>query len=250
MAATLVYKNFYKCDTLADRSVAWADGTYCYVDDVTNNANNGYFKLVSGAFVAKSVVTDLSSPFEVVEKHAAGTFATSTAMTAINNNGIYRVILDVAGSHTAAKVAGTYALGYGDPIAVSGTGILYPIGIIAITAADYPTVNGITTKLRIKGQINCNDAAPTGNYTFGLYPITRPSVSGGAGLCIYTLGTVVAGSNGATIATPAADSINNLSGANFVIPADGLYCIGLLTTATVATSAHIHITAQLQMRNN
>ncbi|HYV92701.1 MAG TPA: hypothetical protein VE978_12975, partial [Chitinophagales bacterium] len=184
---------------------------------------------------------------------AVGTNTTELATTAFVAaavpNASYRTILQVTGSHTAAKVAGTYALGDGDPIAVSGTGTLYPIATIYIAAADYPTVNGVTTKLRIRAQIYVNDVAPTGNYTFGLYPITRPGTSGAAGLDIYTLGTVVAGSNGATFTTPAADGLLNAVGVDFALPADGQYVIGVVTTATVATSSHLHLTASLQMHN-
>jgi hypothetical protein len=179
------------------------------------------------------------------------TQAASTAFaTAINNNASYRNIMQASASHTAAKVAGTYALGEGDPAAVSGTGTLYPLQVIYIAAADFPTINGITTKLRIRAQLYTNDVAPTGNYTFGLYPVTRPGTSGGAGVCIFTLGTVVSGSNGATFTTPAADLLGTAVGADFAIPADGPYVIGVVTTGTVATSAHVHMVAQLQMRNN
>lgn len=38
-------------------------------------------------------------------------------------------------------------------------------------------------------------------------------------------------------------------GADFALPADGLYVIGVVTTATVAASSHVHLNAQLQMRN-
>lgn len=176
--------------------------------------------------------------------------ATTAFVTAINNNASYRTILNSAGSHTAAKAAGTYAMGYGDPIAVSGTGTLYPIATIYIAAADYPTVNGITTKLRIRAQLYTNDVAPTGNFTFGLYPITRPTTSGGAGLNIYTLGTVVTGSNGATFTAPAVDGLLQAVGSDFAIPADGFYVIGVITTNTVANNSHLHMNAQLQMRNN
>jgi hypothetical protein len=175
----------------------------------------------------------------------------STAQaTAINAaTSVYRPILSVAGSHIAARVAGTYAIPHGDALAISGTGTLYPIGLIHIAAADYPTVNGLAAKLRIRAQLMVNDVAPTGNFTFGLYPVTRPATSGGAGLNIYTLGTVVSGSNGATFTAPAADSAGTAVGSDFALPADGLYCIGVVTTATVATSSHVHISAQLQAHN-
>lgn len=175
--------------------------------------------------------------------------ATTAFVTAINNNSSYRTILQASGSHTAARVAGTYGMSVANPIAISGTGTLYPLAVIQIVSADYPTVNGITTKLRIRAQLYTNDVAPTGNYTFGLYPITRPAVSGGAGLAIYTLGTVVVGSNGATFVAPAVDLLGSAVGADFALPADGAYVIGIVTTATVAASAHVHVNAQLQIRN-
>lgn len=181
---------------------------------------------------------------------ATGTNSTVMASTAFvttaSSYGTYQTLLNVGASHTAAKVAGTYALGYGDVAAVSGTGTLYPIGIIGIYSADFPTVNGLSAKLRIRAQVNCNDVAPTGNFTFGLYPITRPASSGAAGLCIYTIGTVVSGSNGATVSTPAADSQNSLVSSDFALPSDGQYIIAVVTTGTIATSAHVHLNAQLQ----
>ena len=175
--------------------------------------------------------------------------AQAAAIAAINNNATYTTLMHVSASHTAAKVAGTYALSYGNVAAVGGAGTLYPLGVIQIVGADLPSVGGVTTKLRIRAQLYTNDVAPTGNFTFGLYPITRPATSGGAGLCIFTLGTVVAGSNGATFTTPVADLLGSAVGADFALPADGPYVIAVVTTATIAASAHVHLHAQLQTRN-
>lgn len=170
------------------------------------------------------------------------------AAVAAAPNVTYRTVLDVSGSHTAARVAGTYGFGHGDPLAITGVGTLYPLDIIFLKATDFPTIYGLTTKLRIKAQIYVNDVAPTGNFTFGLHPITRPATSGGAGLVIYTIGAAVAGSTVA-INTPAADSSNQAESADFAMPADGHYCIGVVTSAPVAASSHLHLSALLQMRN-
>lgn len=176
--------------------------------------------------------------------------ATISDPNSIGNNAHYRTILESAGSHIAGRVAGTYGMAMGDPIAISGTGTLYPLNTIYIAAADYPTVNGLAAKLRIRAQLFTNDVAPTGNFTIGLYPITRPATSGGAGLCIYTLGAVVAGSNGATFTAPLADLLPPaVAGADFNLPADGHYVLGVVTTATVATSSLVHVVAKLLMRN-
>lgn len=174
--------------------------------------------------------------------------ATTAYVRAAAPNASYRNILDCSGSHTAGRVAGTYMMPQGDPIAVVGTGTLYPMNTIYIDPADFPTVDGLAAKLRIRAQVFVNDVAPTGNYTFGLYPVTRPATSGGTGLVIYTVGTVIAGSTVA-LNTPAADSSNNVVGADFAMPAAGHYVVGVVTTATVAASSHLHISTQLQMRN-
>jgi hypothetical protein len=163
-------------------------------------------------------------------------------------NASYRNILDCSASHTAARVAGTYWLGQGDPAGITGVGTLYPPNVLYIDPGDYPSVNGLTTKLRLRIGLAVNDVAPTGNYTFGLYPVTRPATSGAAGLCTYTMGTVVAGSTVA-INTPAADSNNNVVSADFAIPAAGFYVMGFVSSAAVAASSHIHIGAVLQQRN-
>lgn len=175
--------------------------------------------------------------------------AVNPASSGTQENGAYRTVLQASGSHVAAKVAGTYGLGNGDPLAVSGTGTLYPLELIYIDSADFPSIGNQSPKLRIRAQVNCNDVAPTGNFTVGLYPVTRPATSGGAALNIYTLGTVVTGSNGATVTTPAAGSMTSIVGADFALPANGFYVLGVVTTATVATSSLVHINAQLQSHN-
>jgi hypothetical protein len=161
--------------------------------------------------------------------------------------GVYRTILSVASQHTAARVAGKYGFGYQQAAFATGVAIANPIAIVGIYAADYPSIAGLTPKLRIRAQVNVNDVAPTGNYTFGLYPITRPATSGGAGNMIYTMGTVVSGSTGATVSTPAADSQTSLVSSDFSLPADGQYILGMVTTATVAANSHMHLNAQLQL---
>ena len=163
-------------------------------------------------------------------------------------NSTYRTILNSTGSHIAARVAGTYGLGQGQPAAISGTGTLYALNVIYIDSADYPTVDGLTTKLRVRANVAVNDVAPTGDYTFALHPVTRPGTSGGAGLAIYTIGAAVTGSD-VTITAPAADSHTNAVSADFALPANGFYVLGFVSTATVAASSHMHVSMALQQRN-
>lgn len=160
----------------------------------------------------------------------------------------YRTLLDSSGSHIAARVAGTYGFGQGDPLAITGVGTLYPLNVIRIDAADYPAIGALTAKLRVKATINCNDVAPGHNFVLGLHPITRPGTSGGAGLCIYTIGAAVASST-VTATTPAADSSAAFTSADFALPADGQYVLGVVTNGTTATSAHVHLSAALQLHH-
>lgn len=188
-------------------------------------------------------VADASKPVSTLQAAAD-----ATVLAAIPNSS-YRTILDCSGSHIAARAAGTYWLGQGVPAGVTGTGTLYPPNLIYIDSADYPTFDGKAPKLRIRAQVYANDVAPfTGTFIFGLYPVTRPGTSGGAGLCIFTMGTVVSGST-VTLTNPAADSSNNLVTSDFALPANGHYVIGFITNQAMATSSHAHISAILQMRN-
>lgn len=201
-----------------------------------------------------SLVADLAAKAASSHSHAESDITNLVADLAAKAaassvpNASYRTLLDSSGSHIAARVAGTYGMGQGDPLAITGTGILYPLNTIKIAAADYPTLNGVAAKLRIRAELYTNDVAPTGNFTIGLHPITRPATSGGAGLLIYTIGAAVSGST-VTFTTPAADGLLDQAGSDFALPADGHYILGVVTTATVATSAHVHISASLQMHN-
>jgi hypothetical protein len=164
-------------------------------------------------------------------------------------NSGYKTLLDSTGSHIAAKAAGTYGMAQGNPLAVTGTGTLYALNTIYIAAADYPTIDGKAPKLRVRAIIECNDVAPfTGTFKVGLHPVTRPATSGGTGLVIYTIGSPVTNSQ-ATGTNLAADSQNALVSADFDLPADGFYVLAVVTSGTMATSSHVHISASLQIHN-
>ncbi len=189
--------------------------------------------------------------------------ATDTILQAIqklNGNSVaqlasYYTLFKAAYGLIAGENANTYWMGaFGSLVSSSGNPIGNMPQLIYIAAADYPSVNGLTPKLRIRAQVLVNHVAPTGNITFGLYPITAPASSGGAGVRSHTIGAVVSGSNGAVCTTPAADT-NHISGvtagftacSDFSLPADGLYVICIVTTATIATSSYVECIADLQI---
>lgn len=176
--------------------------------------------------------------------------ATTAFVASAVPNASYRTLMTANSIITAGSVAGTYAItAGGDGCVLSGADTAIPLQSIYIDSADFPTVNGATSKLRIRVQLYTNDTAPTGNYTFGLYPITRPGTSGGSGVNVYTIGTVVSGSDGATFTAPAAGGLLNAVGSDFALPSNGHYVIGVVITDAPVANSNIQITASLQMHN-
>lgn len=208
----------------------------------TASATTNAVTFNNGGAGAASGTTFNGSAAQTISYNTVG----ATAANALNR---YALLMRSSASITAAQAAGSYTFGSGNPAVLSGAGSLYPIDVMYIDPADFPTINGITTKLRVKAIVNCNDVAPGSNFTFGLYPVTRPATSGGAGVAIYTMGTVVTGSAPTTLTAPAADSQSTVVGSDFAMPAAGFYVLGMVTSATIATSAHVHITCVLQLRN-
>lgn len=156
-------------------------------------------------------------------------------------------IYSPAGGTTAA---GTYAMWSGGlyigTTIYGGSTNQVSISDIYIAGADFPTVGGVTTKMRLRAQLHTNHVAPNGTITVSLYPLTRPGSGGGANTLLFTLGSPVAT---VTFTTPVADSSFNGVTADFAIPADGYYCLGITTAAAAAASSHTEISATLQMRN-
>lgn len=162
-------------------------------------------------------------------------------------------VIKTNGSIIATQTAGTYFLWQysqgSNTNTSSGASTIFTPQMIYISSTDYPTIGGVVAQMKIVAGIFTNNTAPTGNFTFGLYPMTAPGSAGGAANRIWTIGTVVTGSNGATQSTPAANTNYNLVSSDFSVPADGWYAICIVTTATVATSSFVELTATLQVHN-
>ncbi|MCX7289506.1 hypothetical protein, partial [Janthinobacterium sp.] len=99
----------------------------------------------------------------------------------------------------------------------SGAANAIPPQVIYINSADYPTINGLAPKLRIRANLMTNATNITGTWTFGLFPITAGA--GAVGVVSHTIGAVVAGSNGASQVNPLASQVYNLVGSDFALPA-------------------------------
>jgi len=160
-----------------------------------------------------------------------------------------QTILQGAGSITDGVVLGTYGLvSTGGAVIADGGNFAAPPVLIYIDSADFPVVNGLSPKLFLRAECNANNVAPVASFTLGLYPVTRPASSGGAGVLIYDYGTVVVDSTCA-FTTPAADSQARNQSNSFDLPANGWYAVGLENSATLAANSHVHFNVHLQLIN-
>lgn len=203
---------------------------------------------INGGAVDAAFAVAAGTSYRVSSFDGLTWLAGAEAGTALTAAKTFIPVLLAAASLTDGQVAGTYALGYGAQAVASGSGVATPIALTYIDAAQFADIDGVARTMRLSVLLSANDVAPTGNYTFGLYPVTRPASSGGAGVGIYDLGSVVVGST-AGFTTPAADSTASAIGTPFAIPATGFYCIGVVTTTTVDTSAHVHLNAKLEVQS-
>lgn len=197
---------------------------------------------VTNAMIAASTI-DLTAKVTGVLPTANGGMDTAT----------YNTLMMGAGLLNGSSVtAGTYYLMFGPSsinTCTSGTANALTPALIYIDSADYPTVNGKTPKLRIRGNILVNALGTTSTITFGLFPVTATPSAGGANSVSHTLGTVVTGSNGAAQASPSANTNYAVVGSDFALPANGWYVIGVTTTVTFGANCAMKLTASLQIHN-
>lgn len=145
------------------------------------------------------------------------------------------------GTIAAAGAAGTYLMSStGGAIPLTSAAIAGGTGFIHLDPTTNYAVSGYTPRVRVVATMTNFGAAQTGNFTFGLYPITAISTAG-----IATVGTVIASST-AAINTPANGSINTTYSAAINMPATGHYCVCLVTSAVIAASSTIGLHAFLQ----
>ena len=203
---------------------------------------------IAGAAAGDSVI----SGFVRGSGTVANTDTVTQAINKIDGNavdtlGIYRTLYSVNGHTTAGNIAQTKGfLENGSQVFVVTASQLAAPMIAPIRAADFPTITGRTPKLRVCGQVSVNATKPSSDFTFGLYRLTSPV--GGAGVTGYTW-TLVTGSQASVITDPLAGTITDSASSDFDIPADGIYSIGVVTSAQIATSSNCHLSAQLQTRH-
>ncbi len=162
------------------------------------------------------------------------------------NNSAYRTLLGSATGFKEAIAAGTYIPQNSFTPQVSGANIAAtsPPPSFYFAKADYE-VAGKTQKLRLRAQVAANATKPLIKFTVGLYPIT---VAGAANQVAWTLGTVVSGST-VEFNEPAASTATSKETADFTIPSDGFFCLGIVTSAGLTANAAVTVHGQLQTRS-
>lgn len=153
------------------------------------------------------------------------------------------IIADRWWSHIAARTASTYAIPMSNACPITWVGTLYPWGTFHINSNILTTPTWYTRKFKLQVETFCNDVAPAINFTYWVHPVTRPWTSWWAWLCIYTIWSAASWSTVA-LNTPAADSSNTSVSWEFTL-SDWYYVLWFVSSWTVATSAHTHITARL-----
>lgn len=131
---------------------------------------------------------------------------------------------------------------------MSGDNALKPF---YIRGADLPTVTGLTTKLRLSVNLHTNDTNITSTMTIGLYPVTRPAIEPLNSNVLFSLGTMVPGSNVPSFISPGPKYSDSKVSLDFNVPADGFYIIALSQTAAIVNPlyGYVLIDATLQTRN-
>jgi hypothetical protein len=170
------------------------------------------------------------------------------------NNATYRLLGQGFSTMVLEQVAGTYILmtatRNNNGIApnkeriINESVLAFAPAAVSLNKADYE-VGGKAQKLRLRAQVMSNATKATIKYTFGLYPLT---LEGTVNELKAVLGTVVAGST-VEISEPAASTITSAAGADFSIPPDGAYCLGVVTSAKLNANQSSFLQAQLQTRN-
>lgn len=194
-------------------------------------------------------VNQVQTNFTDVRTWANGNVDDTNFLASAGMYTAYRTILAATSVLRVDAAAATFYLATG-PLGAAVTGAAGNISpgspgdippLVYFDDADY-LISGRTQKLRLRAQVSTNATQPLITFTFGLYPVT---FAGAADVLTATLGAVVASSTVA-IASPAASSTTPGASADFTIPADGLYCLGVATSALLTNNNISLLSAQLQ----
>lgn len=235
------------CDGAADITLSSSDQIAICIYDGTNwkvasFGGGGLSQLLTGFSASSGAISSSDTILSAIEKLVGNI-----------PNASYRNLIscqNVLSNVTGTLAAGTFSMSTSSvhigTVNYGGNTNAFPIADIYIAAADFPNVAGLSAKLRLRAQLHTNHTAPGITITVSLYPVTRPASAGGDAVILFTLGTAVAT---VTFTTPAADTSFHDATADFALPADGYYCLGITTSGVGANHSYTEISAMLQIRN-
>ena len=212
---------------------------------------------VATADIANQAITNgkLAPDAVTTDKIAAGAVGTSDIAAGASTEGTYRIIASRAGAVIGGAGNADFWIGMGGPAVADGvssdtaTTTYAPTpAVFQFAAADY-AITGRTTKLRLRATVINNTTAPGRTATVGLYPVT--AVGGASDTTSVTLGTAVTGSTIAfsSASMTASSRLQNVT-ADFDVPADGMYVLGVnIAGGTIGGNALLNVLADLQVRN-
>lgn len=167
---------------------------------------------------------------------------TAMAWRRIDDNDAWSDLQTYLSTIAAGTAAGTFLLSsVGAAATLSSAAIAAGTGVVHLDPTTNYRYPGKTHQVRVVGTLANWAAAQTGNFTFGLYPITAISAAG-----VPTLGAAVAAP--AAIVTPANPALATVYSAPITMPATGHYCVGVVASAAIAASSVLHLRALLQIR--
>lgn len=206
------------------------------------NGNITDTNITPNSLTAASLAADSVGSSEIAAG-AVGVSELATAVKPATLKGEYRTITEAQGIYIGTLVAGNYSMAPNamNPSGGGGNGSF----VFPVVPTDY-AISGLTAQFRVRGVVASNSTSPACNFTFGMYPIS--AVSGSAGQFLTTLGTVVPGSTAAA-GNPGAAAGAFAVGADFTPPASGLYCLGVLTSGTIATNSNGIVYIRLEVHH-
>lgn len=142
----------------------------------------------------------------------------------------------VVGANAVATTFGISEAGGG-----SVAGSLGAYGAVYLDPALFPSLFGLTCKLRVSGRVITNSVAPACDFTFRLRPIL--TWASGANPAPATFGAAL---GAVTITAPTAGGPHVATGVPFAFPAAGWYNLELVTSATSAASSSTHTNTRLE----
>lgn len=239
----------------ADADLVNADFEYlrAWLDSRFGNATSAQLWVANASGVAtpRTISGDVTVNNTGVTAIGAG--KVTPAMLASPGHTAYKVLAFSQGFLGNQQAADTYVLGTHlngkmlptPPAMGPGVGGVNtpPPSLVRFVDTDYAVPN-LTTKLNIRSSVSVNGTAPGITFNVKLYPVT---VSGLDFLAL-TLGTAIAGST-STHTTPGANAHDLATSGDFTIPANGVYILGVGTTAPLADQSAVMVSASVRYRN-